>query len=59
MLRRYMKINEDMPLFSAEDRGQYSVSCSHATKLTSFIFFYLLSTSIYFYLQSKLMNYEL
>ncbi len=27
MLRRYRKIKEDMPLFSGEDRGQYSV-CS-------------------------------
>ena len=48
MLRRYRKIKVDMPLFSGEDRGRYSV-CNHfAAKLLSFISFYLhLSPSIY------------
>ena len=29
MLRRYRKIKVDMPLFSGEDRGRYSV-CNHS-----------------------------
>jgi hypothetical protein len=48
MLRRYRKIKEDMPLFSGEDRGQYSGCYHSAAKLLSFISFYLhLSPSIY------------
>jgi len=48
MLRRYRKIKVDMPLFSGEDRGRYSV-CNHsAAKLLSSISFYLhLSPFIY------------
>jgi hypothetical protein len=42
MLRRYRKIKEDMPFFSGEDRGRYSVSGESAAKLLSSIFFYLL-----------------
>ena len=48
MLRRYRKIKEDMPLFSGEDRGQYSVCKLSAAKPLSYISFYLhLSPSIY------------
>ena len=54
MLRRYRKIKEDMPLFSGEDRGQYSVCKLSAAKPLSYISFYLhLSPSISFYLQGK------
>jgi hypothetical protein len=41
MLRRYRKIKEDMPHFSGEDRGQYSVCNLSAAKPLSFISFYL------------------
>ena len=44
MLRRYRKIKEDMPHFSGEDRGQYSICGDSAEKQLSFIFFYLLLT---------------
>ena len=40
-MRRYRKIKEDMPLFSGEDRGQYSVCNLSAAILLSFISFYL------------------
>ena len=51
MLSSYRKIKEDMPLFSGEDRGRYSVCNFSAAKLLSFISFYLLlSPSIYLYL---------
>ncbi len=42
MLRRYMKIKGDMPLFSGGDRGQRFACCCPADKLTSFISHYLL-----------------
>ena len=41
MLRRYRKIKVDMPLFSGEDRGRYSVCNRYAAKLLSYISFYL------------------
>lgn len=45
MLRRYRKIEVDNRLSAAEDRGHYSGGSDSATKLLSFIFFYLLLTS--------------
>ena len=48
MLRRYRKIKEDMPLFSAKIEDDTLASGCHVSRLMSFIFFCLhLSSSIY------------
>ena len=41
MLRRYRKIKEDMPLFSAKIEDDTLASGCHVSRLMSFIFFCL------------------
>lgn len=52
MYGRYMEIEEDMPLPAAEDRGRYIV-CEVRMGKTN-VFYLLLSSSTFFFLQGKL-----
>ena len=53
--RRYMKLKEDMPLLSGEDRGRYFGKRGSVSRLMSFISLYLhLPPFISFYLNLPL-----